>query len=122
MAPNTVGSGHFSLDTITVGSGRSRKQGNDALDSRGSGRYRATLLGMVVVVFRCFLDWVTAREHGGPRAYEADKRSGAVGIAARYSRGNVSVQNGLFMNRKALDQLSANGDRATRDLAKKFSR
>lgn len=65
-------------------------------------------------------DWLTARDHGDHRAYEADKLTGATRVAARYSRGNVSVQNGLFMNRKALDQLSAEGDRAARELAKKF--
>ncbi len=55
---------------------------------------------------RQFFDWLSVKD------YVAAKERATVETVARYSRGNVSVQNGWFLDEAGLRKLSAAGDRA----------
>lgn len=50
------------------------------------------------------------------RGYEAEKADLVRLIVGRFSRGNVSVQQGLYLTRGELDELSRKGDEAIRSL------
>lgn len=54
--------------------------------------------------------------HGG---YDTAKKRETAKIVARYSRGNVSVQNGFILDEGALDNLRKRGDRAAKRLERK---
>lgn len=76
----------------------------------------AQFWGSVIMFFvRQLFDWLMVRD------YEAAKHQAAKRTAARYSRGNVSVQNGWFMDSAGLKQLSAAGDLATRRIKQRAS-
>jgi hypothetical protein len=57
-------------------------------------------------VLRTFLDWVTLAD------YEEAKERNCVDIVARFSRGNVNVQEGQIIDEADLRRLSARGDEA----------
>jgi hypothetical protein len=59
------------------------------------------------------LDWLRVRD------YAVEKQKSAVKVAARYSRGNVALQNGWFLTRSGLEKLSADGDTAMKQMQKK---
>jgi len=61
---------------------------------------------------RKLLNWLNVRDYA-----DAKQRS-ATNIVGRYARGNVSIQNGWFLDRSGLDALSASGDRAIASLKK----
>jgi hypothetical protein len=54
------------------------------------------------------------------RDYGAAKQKAAAETAARYSRGNASIQNGWFLDRQKLTDLSARADDDMKFLAKKI--
>jgi hypothetical protein len=55
---------------------------------------------------KAFLNWLTLAD------YEQAKEMNCVNIVARFSRGNVNVQDGQIMDEKDLRLISARGDRA----------
>jgi hypothetical protein len=64
---------------------------------------------------RSVLDWFRVKD------YDAAKTKSAAEVAARYSRGNVNVQNGWFINAEQLGQLSASADLAMKNIDKKIA-
>jgi hypothetical protein len=64
-------------------------------------------------IIRQLFDWLAVKD------YTNAKQRAAVETAARYSRGNVSVQNGWFLDDAGLKELSAAGDRAIVRLQRK---
>jgi len=66
-------------------------------------------------IFRQAFDWITVRD------YVAAKNRAAIETAARYSRGNIAVQNGWFLDKTGLDLLSREGDKAISRLKQKAS-
>jgi hypothetical protein len=54
--------------------------------------------------------------------YEAEKTEATEQVVRRFTRGNVSVQNGWFLNERDLDELSNRGDKALARLNKKVGR
>ena len=50
--------------------------------------------------------------------YSVAKQKATDDIVARYSRGNTSMQNGHYLDREKLNQLSMNGDQAMSRLEK----
>lgn len=55
---------------------------------------------------REFLDWITLAD------YEQAKERNCVDIVARFSRGNVNVQDGQIIDEDDLRRMSARGDQA----------
>ncbi len=53
--------------------------------------------------------------------YEEASEQATQQIVKRYTRGNVSVQNGRYLNEKGLSDLSAQGDKAAARLSRKIS-
>lgn len=61
-------------------------------------------------VFRELWQWLTMAD------YQVAKDKAALDVVKRYSRGNVSTQNGWLLDDEGLRALSAKGDRATAKL------
>lgn len=65
---------------------------------------------------RKIVDWLTVND------YARAKRKAASSVAARYTRGNVHVQNGWFLDEEGLDRLSKSGNDAAASLRKMVAR
>lgn len=57
------------------------------------------------------IDWLTLAD------YDRAKEQATVDVVARYSRGNVNVQNGEMLDEKDIERLAMNADRALARLA-----
>lgn len=57
-------------------------------------------------MFKRLIDWLTVKD------YERELDDIRRGIVARYSRGNVAMQQGRYMTEEDLDDLRARGDAA----------
>ncbi len=53
--------------------------------------------------------------------YDAANELATKQIIKRFTRGNISLKNGLYLTRSAINDLSLEGDRATARLQKKIS-
>ena len=53
--------------------------------------------------------------------YEAAKEAGTTLVVKRFSRGNIFLNNGMFLTRNGLNALSKRGDRALSILKKKVA-
>lgn len=69
-------------------------------------------------MFRAIRAWLAAADLDSVKRYEEVKMEGAKSVAARYSRGNVSVQGGRFMTEAGLASLRQRGREAIRFLNK----
>lgn len=67
-----------------------------------------------VQLLRQFLDWLAVRD------YDAAKRGAAAETAARYTRGNVAVQNGWFIDEDGLRDLSVQADEDMKAIEKRM--
>lgn len=63
---------------------------------------------------RKLIDWLTLKD------YDLAKHEGTMRVIARYSRGNVAVQNGWLMDDARLQELSAAGDKAMESLEQRL--
>ena len=64
--------------------------------------------------FRRAIDWLLVKDYDAAKARSADE------VAGRYSRGNVSVQNGWFLDKTGLEHLSASADDAMKTLQRRI--
>lgn len=73
-------------------------------------------MGRWIDKLRDLRDWLTLRD------YEAAKGKAEQQIIARFSRGNVSIQNGWFIDKDRLAQLSCDAEKAVVSLRKLVAR
>jgi hypothetical protein len=59
-------------------------------------------------------------EHLTLADYDAANENATKQIIKRFTRGNISLKNGLFMTRRSMNDLSERGDRAVARLQKKI--
>lgn len=67
---------------------------------------------MIAILYRRIMDWFTFAD------YEAAKRQARRDVAARYSRGNVALQQGYMLFSEDMEELTAAGDKAVAKLQK----
>jgi hypothetical protein len=63
-------------------------------------------------MFGKFIDWLTLRD------YERVKKSAFRGIIGRYTRGNVSIQEGRYLTLEDVAALGTTGDMAAQNIRK----
>ena len=61
----------------------------------------------MIRAIRAALDWLTLAD------YDRAKAAGTKAIVKRYTRGNIFLKNGLYLDKTAIDRLSVAGDRAS---------
>ena len=71
---------------------------------------------MTFGIIRSLVNWLTVED------YENDKRDAEREVVARYSRGNVAIQNGHFLDENDLEQLRRSSDRAYTKIMKRAAR
>ncbi|MGL4490220.1 MAG: hypothetical protein ACRCU5_12335 [Rhizobiaceae bacterium] len=61
-------------------------------------------------MFDRFVNWLTLRD------YDSEKKVAFRGIIGRYTRGNISIQQGRYLTRSDIEKLGKEGDKAAQKL------